>query len=85
MTNVNITVGEQIWEEIKNIKISMFALPSQTIDNYCKMIPIEPSKCYVTYTVSSFLPALEEAVGSAYTCELVEKYIVISRKKVIGN
>lgn len=79
------TIGEQIWEEIKDRQVSIFALPGKPVSEYCKMMPIEPTKCYMTYGVSSFLPALEEALGQSYVCELVDKYIVVSRKKVIGG
>lgn len=81
---MSTTVGEQIWEEIKNKPVSMFALPSKPVSDYVKMMPIEPSRCYIIHTISSFLPALEEALGPNYVCELMDKYIAVSRKSVLG-
>lgn len=58
----------------------MFALPNQTIERYCTPVIVEPSKLYVTSTVGSILPTLEDALGKKYDIELVQKYIAISKK-----
>lgn len=74
------TPSDIIWEEIRNIQISLFALPGKTVEQYCKRVSIEPNKCFLLQSVSSVLPALEEAIGNKYNCELMQKYIVITRK-----
>lgn len=53
------TEAVAIWEEIKDLPISMFGLPDQTVEHHCTFVPIEPSKLYLTTRSSSALPALE--------------------------
>lgn len=74
------TVAAQIWEQIKEKPVNMFALPGQKVENFCKPAVVEPSKCYLvlTSTAGSLLPALEESLGSAFTVELAGKYIVVA-------
>jgi len=74
------TVAEKIWEEIKDISLPMFALPNQTVERYCTPITVQPDKLYLTSTVGSILPTLEDALGNKYNIELVQKYITISKK-----
>lgn len=68
-----------LWNEIKNKKINMFSIPNQTVEKYCEPISIDPNKLYLTIKVSSVLPALEEALGSDYVVEQINKYLVVSR------
>jgi len=74
------TVAEQIWAEIKDKEILMFALPGQKIVDYCAPVPIDPMRCFLLSKASATLPALEEAVGKEYECTSAEKYIIVSRK-----
>lgn len=74
------TVAEQIWAEIKDKEILMFALPGQKIVDYCAPVPIDPTRCFLISKASATLPALEEAVGKEYECSSAEKYIIVSRK-----
>ena len=53
----------------------MFSLPAKPLQSYAKMVPIEPSKVYLTYNASALLPALESVLGSKYKLEIVDKYI----------
>jgi hypothetical protein len=76
---VEKTVAEKIWDEIKDKDMALFALDAQTVSSFCKEVKIEPSKCYVIPKVSAVLPALEETLGKKFACEMVDKYIVISR------
>ena len=87
MTDENKTIKQQltgeadaIWNEIKDKEIMMFSLPGQKISNYCAPWPIEPTRLFLLFTAGAVLPAVELAVGPNYTCETVNKYIVISRK-----
>lgn len=75
------TEADQIWSEIKNKTIEMFALPDQKISHHCSPVTIEPSRLYVTTTATSVLPALEAALGPRYTIERLNQYLVISRSK----
>lgn len=74
------TAADKIWSDIKDKTIEMFALPGQTVAKYCKQVKIEPSKLYLTSTVSAVLPAIEEAFKKQYDIELVDRYIVVSNK-----
>lgn len=78
--NTPKTVAEEIWNEIKDKEIHMFALPNQRISDYCQPFPIEPSRCFLFFKASAVLPALETAIGKNYECEAVDKYIVVKRK-----
>lgn len=75
------TEADKIWDEIKDKKIDMFALPDQIVSQYCDPAIVEPSKLYLRTTASSTLPSLEAAIGKNYAVELVDKYVVVSRVK----
>ena len=70
--------AEKIWDEIKDKQVNMFALPNQSISKYLTPSPVEPNKLYVTFTVTSILPALENALGSAYKVETAGRFLAIS-------
>ena len=73
------TEADKIWAEVSAKDLSLFALAAQPVSSFCQEVKIEPSKCYVIPKVSAVLPALEEVLGRKYVCEMVDKYIVISR------
>src|ERR1700686_1224176 len=66
----------QIWSEIKDKTIQMFALPDQKISDYAAPSPVEPSKLYLVARASSALPAIKAALGKNYTVDLVDRYLV---------
>lgn len=72
-------VAADIWNDIKDKEIDMFALPNQVVSMHAQPIPIEPSKLYVTLNSSAALPSLEVAVGSKYKVELVDRFVTITR------
>lgn len=74
------TEAGNIWSEIKDREIQMFALPNQRVSAYCKPMIVEPTKLYLLTTASSVLPSLEEALSKEFVVELVDKYTVVSRK-----
>ena len=76
------TVAQKLWEKLENMQVEMFALPGQTVKQYCEPIPIEDSKLYLkpTKAPGAFLPALETALGNSYNIELVDQYIVVSQR-----
>jgi hypothetical protein len=73
------TVAGEIWAEIKDKNIEMFALPDQTVSMHCHPVPIEPAKLYLTTNSSAVLPSLETAIGKKYVIELADKFVVVSR------
>lgn len=73
------TPAEQIWEEIKDKPINLFSLPGKKVFNFCQPKMVEPSKLYLIYNITSFLPALETALGNDYNVELMLKYLVVSK------
>lgn len=77
-------VANEIWDEIKDKDVDMFTLPNQKVNMYCKPMPIDSGRLFLTFNTSSFLPALEQAIGPKYKVELVTKYIVVSRVENIG-
>ena len=78
-TDILLSEADKIWSEIKNKEILMFALPSQTVANYCTPATVEPSKLYLLATAGSVLPALELAIGSEYKVNVVTKYLTVER------
>ena len=76
------TEAGNIWDEIKDKPLQMFALPDQKISHYAAPSMVEPSKCYLRTRASSALPAIEAAVGKNYTVEAVDQYVVVSRTVV---
>jgi len=78
--SVKATVASEIWEDIKDKSIEMFALPNQKVFMYCEPKEIEPSKCYLQVKASSVLPALETVLGTKYNVERNMYFVVVSKK-----
>lgn len=76
------TVAGQIWNEIKDKRLDMFALPDQRVHHYCHPRFVEPSKLYLMVTATSTLPCLEAALGNEYVVELMDKYVMVARAEV---
>lgn len=74
------TAAEKIWNEIKEMKIDMFSLPNQKIEQHVKMVQVEPSSLYVELYSSATLPALEEALKNGYSVEVNGRFIKILKK-----
>ena len=74
-------VADEIWIEIKSTDIQAFGLPGQTIDKYCAPIPVEPTKLYLKYTMSTVVPFMIEKLGSKYDINLDGLYITVARKE----
>ncbi len=73
------TEAHKIWNEIEHVDLHMFALTNQIVNMYCQPMFVEPNRLYMIFTVSSVLPALENALGKKFNFELNHKYIVVSR------
>jgi len=72
-----------LWEEIKNLKVNMFALPDQFVHSWCELMPGTDTEdsCLLKYKAQAFLPALEESLGKIYTVTLHNKYLEVKRVK----
>lgn len=70
--------GKQLWEEIKNKNIDVFANTAK-VHQYCNFVEIDPNKCYLTCKATAVLPALETTLGGGYVCSQIEKYILVER------
>jgi hypothetical protein len=75
-----LTEAQKIWEEIRQVQLNMFALPDQTVEMYCKVYPIEPSRVYMTVKVSAVLAALEDTLGKWYNFDTAGKFVLVTRK-----
>lgn len=77
-----LTNAEKMWEFLKDKDLAMFSLPSQTVEQYCLPILLDPDKLMLLPKASSVLPALEEAFGKQFTFEMADKYIIVNKKVV---
>lgn len=59
---VKENMADKIWGMISNIPLEIFALPNQTLQMHCNVIPVTPDALYITLKSTAALPALEEAV-----------------------
>lgn len=76
------TEADKIWTEIKDKQVQMFALPNQTVASYCQPTKVDPTRCFLISKAAAIIPALEEALGKAYTVEVMDKYVVVARAAV---
>lgn len=72
------TAADQIWSEIKDLRIEMFALPDQRVHMYCKPVSIDPNKLFLLASAGSVLTALELVVAPKYTVEKMDRFLVVS-------
>jgi hypothetical protein len=76
-----LSVSEEIWNDIKDKHIEMFALANAKVSDYCIPVNLDPSRCFLTFKASSVLPALESAFGNVYEFEITKNnYIIVSKK-----
>lgn len=73
------TVAGEIWNEIKDKTIEMFALPDQVVSMHCHPVPIEPTKLFLVTNSTAVLPSLETAIGKKYVVELAGQFTVVTR------
>src|SRR5574338_78006 len=76
------TVAGQIWNDIKDKNIEMFALPDQVVNMHCHPVPIDPDRLFLVANSTAVLPSLEVAVGKKYTVEQADKFIIVARAVV---
>jgi len=73
------TEAIKIWNEIKDLPLSMYGLPAKTVSAFCTPALVEPSSLYVVPNSSAVLPALEAVLAGRFTTDLAHKYIVVKR------
>ena len=72
------TAADKMWDEIKDLKIEMFALPDQRVHHYCKPVTIDPSKLFLIASAGSVLPSLEAAIAPKYVVEKQDRFIIVT-------
>jgi hypothetical protein len=75
------TEAGKIWEEIKSKPLAMFSLPSQKVSDYCQPAKIDKNRCFLVHRAAAVIPSLEAAIGTDYSIETADKYIIVSRVK----
>ena len=72
------TEADKIWDEIKDLKIEMFALPDQRVHQYCKPVTVDPAKLFLITSAGSVLPSLEAVIAPKYVVEKQERFLVVT-------
>jgi len=73
------TEADKIWDEIKDLPISMFTLPGQKVSDHLEKLEVPGNELYVRLVSSAVMGSLEEAIGDKYAVEQAEKYTIIKR------
>lgn len=84
------TEAGEIWNEIKDLNIEMFALPGQKVDMHCTPVPADPTKLFLLTNSSAVLPSLEAAVNkdakgnfqNRFVVELADRFVTVTRASV---
>lgn len=72
--------SEKIWNEIKDLPVNIFGLPTKKVSDYATKLDVPAEQLYVKVAVGAALPAIEEAVGNKFEVEMAQQYTVIRRK-----
>lgn len=77
------TEADQIWEEIKDLPIGMFALANQTVKQHVHALPVPGKELLVKLVSTAALPALEETLtnrfGKKYEVDVAEGYVIVRK------
>lgn len=86
MSDIKKNDAEQIWKEIEDLPIAMFALPNQTVKQHMVPMPVPGKELLLKLVSTAALPALEEALGNIrmtggkkYEVEPAEGYVIVRR------
>lgn len=71
--------SQVIWDEIKNIEVSMFGLPEQKISNFCSPVFLDDKILFLNYKLAAVFPVLEEKFRSKYLVDTEGKMLKIIR------
>jgi hypothetical protein len=70
------TRASELWDQIKDLPIDIFALPNQTVKDHARreegMDKIFPDDVYLILRSAAAFPALEEALGNAQARRMVK-------------
>jgi hypothetical protein len=80
MTTEKKTVVNEIWEEIKNLHIDLYALPNKTVEDCVSMKPIPGDVLFLKPKVPAALTALESALGKKYVVGTTEVGLITVEK-----
>lgn len=73
-------VSVQIWSDLKDREVDMFAIKGKTVKDYVVMKDLHPEKLFLVPKATSLLSYLEDSFGSKYNFTQFEKYIVVEKK-----
>lgn len=76
---VEKTQAELIWEELKDLEVSMFGLPEQKVSNFCSPVYLDDKVLFLNYKVAAVLPVLEEKFRTKYVVDAEGKMLKVSR------
>jgi hypothetical protein len=94
------SAADEIWEEIRNLPIEMFALPNQRVEDHLVRMQVTPNELYLKPKSSSALPAFEamlkgqvvliqQATGNIcapkYLMEETDLYIIVRRNTSVAK
>jgi hypothetical protein len=71
--------SEKIWNDIQALPINVYALADQRIADHVHKMDMAGDVLYVKLVSSAVLPALEEALGKAFTVEASSNFVIIKR------
>lgn len=71
--------SEQIWNDIKEKKINLFAM-EQPLKDLCTFSNVDPARCYLVSRAAALLPALEDALKDKYKCTASDRFIIVETK-----
>lgn len=77
--HVDKTESEQIWQEIKDLPILVFALPNQTVKQHVMQVPMPGKELLLRLVSTAVLPSLEESLGKRYEVVVAEGYVTVKR------
>lgn len=63
-SDVKMTESDKMWEEIKNLPISMFALPNQVVADHVTRVPLSPSELHLKMHSSAVIASLDVALNT---------------------
>lgn len=73
------TQAQLIWDEIKDLEISMFGLPEQKINNFCSPVFLDDKILFLNYKLAAVFPVLEEKFRAKYLIDTEGKMLKVSR------
>jgi hypothetical protein len=66
------TIGDEIWAEIKDKEIQMYALPSQTVADHVTRKAVPGDLVFLKPKSPAVVASLQEAIGNDYICNVLE-------------